>query len=457
MNIQSINDDFNYNNITLGNPQSIQGGSYYAKIFTGDSSLIYVQLPKCLTKQGIMSTKKNKYCDLMYERSDSNILIDWIEKIEEKTIKTISDKKDIWFHNELTNSDIETMTNPISRSFKSGKYILIRTNIDCNKHTGKSKCIGYDEKETCVDIETLESATNIIPLILLEGVRFTSRSFEIDIKLIQFMTIDKSVIEHKCLIKKTDKKESTSDHLGKENIKGESKDIESKPSSPINVDPMTSYQIKDKIESPKLIKSEHDIHIEKDSTNDADTNDADTNEADTNRTDTNETDTNDADTNEADTNRTDTNRTDTNDADTNDADANEADANDDGMNKVGMNKADTNNVGMNKADINELMNDTECDIVDNDNIEKSLDIVSSLEKNEIEEITLDVTGENLDEIKIREPNEIYYEIYQRAKHKAKEFKTKALKAYLEAKQIKVKYMLDDSDDSDNDEIQNYLD
>ena len=115
MNIQSINDDFNYNNLSLGNPQSIQGGSYYAKIFTGDSSLIYVQLPKCVTKQGIMSTKKNKYCDLMYERSDSNLLIDWIEKIEEQILQIISDKKDIWFHNELSNSDIETMINPISR------------------------------------------------------------------------------------------------------------------------------------------------------------------------------------------------------------------------------------------------------------------------------------------------------------------------------------------------------
>jgi len=70
MNIQSINGEFNYNNITLGNPQSIQGGSYFTKIISKDSSQLYVQLPKCATKQGIISTKKNKYCDLMYERND---------------------------------------------------------------------------------------------------------------------------------------------------------------------------------------------------------------------------------------------------------------------------------------------------------------------------------------------------------------------------------------------------
>jgi len=375
MNIQSINGEFNYNNITLGNPQSIQGGSYFTKIISKDSSQLYVQLPKCATKQGIISTKKNKYCDLMYERNDSNLLIEWIEKIEEKLLKIISDKKDIWFHNELTNSDIETMINPISRSFKSGKYILIRTNLDCNKHTGKSKCIGYDEKEIHINIETLEASTHIIPLILFEGIRFTSRSFEIDVKLIQFMTIDNTVIEHKCLIKKNNKKEPVEDTSQKQ-MNGE---------LIAEINTFVPDSITDLLSDTDSPHPSSPVPTPETSPDTAPETSPDT-------------------------------------------------------------APETSPDTAPETSLESEMEDIE---------EKSPKTNSALEKNKIEEITLDI-DENLDEIKIREPNEIYYEIYKTAKKNAKELKTKALKAHLEAAQIKVKYMLDDSDDSNDDETLNHL-
>ena len=55
-------------------------------------------------------------------------------------------------------------------------------------------------------------------------------------------------------------------------------------------------------------------------------------------------------------------------------------------------------------------------------------------------------------MKIKQPNEIYYEMYKKARLEAKEAKKKAQKAYLEAKQIKDLHLLDisDSDSSDSD-------
>lgn len=54
-------------------------------------------------------------------------------------------------------------------------------------------------------------------------------------------------------------------------------------------------------------------------------------------------------------------------------------------------------------------------------------------------------------IKIKQPNEIYYEMYKKARLEAKEAKKKAQEAYLEAKQIKDLHLLDISDsDSDSD-------
>jgi len=267
------------------------------------------------------------------------------------------------------------MINPISRSFKSGKYILIRTNLDCNKHTGKSKCIGYDEKEIHINIETLEASTHIIPLILFEGIRFTSRSFEIDVKLIQFMTIDNTVIEHKCLIKKNNKKEPVEDTSQKQ-MNGE---------LIAEINTFVPDSITDLLSDTDSPHPSSPVPTPETSPDTAPETSPDT-------------------------------------------------------------APETSPDTAPETSLESEMEDIE---------EKSPKTNSALEKNKIEEITLDI-DENLDEIKIREPNEIYYEIYKTAKKNAKELKTKALKAHLEAAQIKVKYMLDDSDDSNDDETLNHL-
>jgi hypothetical protein len=71
--------------------------------------------------------------------------------------------------------------------------------------------------------------------------------------------------------------------------------------------------------------------------------------------------------------------------------------------------------------------------------------------NELKEIdlSLDEIPEE-EQIQIKNRNDVYYKMYQDAKRKAKMARDLALSAYLEAKQIKNTYMLDDLDDSDSD-------
>jgi hypothetical protein len=57
----------------------------------------------------------------------------------------------------------------------------------------------------------------------------------------------------------------------------------------------------------------------------------------------------------------------------------------------------------------------------------------------------------MDTINIKEPNEVYLDIYKAAKQKAKALKNEAIKAYLEAKRIKELYMLDIVDSSEEEE------
>ena len=70
----------------------------------------------------------------------------------------------------------------------------------------------------------------------------------------------------------------------------------------------------------------------------------------------------------------------------------------------------------------------------------------------MQEINLDVL-EDLEHahLKLKNPTQVYYEMYRTAKQRAKELKKNAIAAYLTAKQIKSIHMLEDSEsDSDSD-------
>ena len=79
------------------------------------------------------------------------------------------------------------------------------------------------------------------------------------------------------------------------------------------------------------------------------------------------------------------------------------------------------------------------------------------DKLELKEVDLNFTLEddNLeifenDTITLKKPNEVYYELYKAARVKAKLAKKNAIIAYLEAKNIKKTYMIDNLDESESD-------
>jgi|688.fasta_scaffold07046_4 hypothetical protein len=67
------------------------------------------------------------------------------------------------------------------------------------------------------------------------------------------------------------------------------------------------------------------------------------------------------------------------------------------------------------------------------------------------EINLEELIVDEEPIKLKKRNDIYQKMYKEAKDKAKMAKKLALMAYLEAKRIKNEYMIDDINDSENDE------
>ena len=382
MDIFKPTQEFEFNKITLGNPLPIQGGAFFSKvIFSDKEKELFIQLPKCTTKQAIISTKRGKYCDLMYSRDQNETFFNWLEKLETVFHGLIDKNKNLWFTGDYSKDDIENMMSPITRMYKSGEYILIRVYINSNKHTGEDKCSVYNEDEVNIDINTIVPETNIIPLVLIDGVKFTSRSFELDIKLSQLMVLKEPVTLKKCLIRVSDEIEK---NISSSNVK------EQQVSQQVSQQASQQSALKQASQITQTIKEEIKEVIS------------------------------------------------------------------DISNTIAENKKALDNKDeINEDEINE---DNEDDEDNDENANKNKESVSVNKYNtNLEEVNLEniIQENNLERIKLKKPNEVYYDIYRSAREKAKNMRKLAIQAYLEAKEIKTKYILEDIDISDDDEENEY--
>ena len=67
--------NINLDEINLANPTPLTGGSYFTKLSVGQyAKNLYLQLPKSLTKQGIMKNSNKTYCDLMFNSSNKELI-----------------------------------------------------------------------------------------------------------------------------------------------------------------------------------------------------------------------------------------------------------------------------------------------------------------------------------------------------------------------------------------------
>ena len=93
---------------------------------------------------------------------------------------------------------------------------------------------------------------------------------------------------------------------------------------------------------------------------------------------------------------------------------------------------------------------------DNDlsNNEIKIDLEPLEKKEELHEVEINMSTIK-DSISLKDPNEVYLEIYKEARKRAKQAKKLAIQAYLEAKRIKSVYLIDQFDsetESDDDDL-----
>jgi len=394
-NIVEPNETFDFSKLSLAHPVGIQGGAYFTKIEYNKKPL-YIQTTKGQSRQGFVKTGKKYYVDLMFDKN-AETLIQWFENLENTCQKLIFNKRETWFQNGLEESDIESAFNSTIRVYKSGKFYLLRTNIK-NNHNNLPTIKIYNEQEIPVNMEDVNAETNIISILEIQGIKFTTRNFQIEIELKQIMVLNNEPLFDNCLIKmdkpiKTQEPFiTTTTSFNKENREETREETKKDSTQASNNEIFEDAFVNDLSNKEEIL----DFNIDK-------LNDENENQ----------------------------------DTDT-------------------YNKNIENDYSLEKP--NDSLIEKKEEIIDFDfeeleeNIEENKD-----ELNEIENLDFDLSLENkLDSslgnepIQLKKPNQVYFELYKEARNKAKMAKKNAIVAYLEAKNIKKTYMLESLIDSDSD-------
>ena len=359
-NIFEASSDFDFSQLHLENPTPLQGGSFFTKINHDDKRLpLYVQLPKGKSKNGIVknTSSKKSFIDLLFPYFESELL-EWFENLEIKCRELIFEKKDLWFQTEMDLDDIDNMFISPAKSYKSGKFLVVKAQIPVTKQIKRDYCIIYDESESILEPDSITENTSLIPLIKIEGIKFSSKSFQLEINLPQIMALNmEENIKASCVIRQNKSCDKNTDIL-------ENKIKDSESSEEIKEN---TLEVKDSLENLESLEKSDDLE---------------------------------------------------------------------------------NSESLEKQEVKYENVDTQENLENNEKSDNVvLNITDSEDPNKLQEIDLSINDDGT-EISLKKPNEIYYEIYRVAKLKAKNMKQLALEAYLEARNIKTKYMLEEIDNSE---------
>ena len=450
----------------LKQPKPMRGGSYISYLVKNDKN-VYVQVPKCSTKQGIIKSGKKMYCDLLFSSANDEHLefIQWIENLESKCHNLIFDKKDMWFNEDFDLNDIETnFTSPI-RIYKSGKFYLLR--VQFNNMNKNIDCTVYNENEELMDINTVKESNNILSLLQFKGVRFTTKSFHFDIVMKQIMVFENENEQFKkCLIKKdvnqndkhlekvggTNEKNENDDDINEEkneqNLTLEIINVDTNLTNDLEENDVVQKDLEENKEENDVVKKENKLLLLKNKDDD----DSDIKKEIDNKTcgvDDNvecQIETISLNENELHNNvHMDENKNELMDENKNEL----MGENKNELMDENKNELNDENETEKRTVMGETNKETLEDLTNSDDNSNDLDINL---KNHLEKLKpLDIDIDNLDneEIKLKEPNEVYIEIYRAAREKAKKARKMAVETYLEAMNIKNTYMLDDIDSSDD--------
>ena len=448
--IYQVNKDFDFSKLTLANPNGLQGGAYFTKLKI-DNGPLYIQMPRSLSKQGIVKTEKKMYCDLLFTNDDTEV-IEWILGLEERIQDIIYEKRNLWFQSDLDLDDIQSSFNSSLRSYKGNKC-LIRTNIVTPKHINYRPNIQiFDEDEKEKSVEEITGSSPIITILEVTGVRFTSRNFQLELVLKQIMMLENKPIFNNCLFKRSDKsgqenklEQGLNIPITKNSDKSESLeengDLETFSDSSVddtvskteNVNAGSEVVKVETIEEQNKTEESKPVSVDKDDSVSVKDHVASINNTNENI-------------------KTDIVNTAQDNSGDNSGDNEEKDDTDENEEKNTESLEKSVEQPLEKQQI-ETTEDA-----DSETLGKSMS--KDVENISLDLQEIDIGGyedlANDSSVSLKNPNEVFLEIYKEAKEKAKVARRTAIQAYLEAKKIKKTYLLDNYIDSESDSESDFI-
>lgn len=398
--IFNTDSSFDFQKLHLAKPYQIPGGNFFIR-FSTDNKPLYIQPPKCTTKQGILKAGKKYYTDLMFTNEHADF-IEWMENLESHCQNILYKNRSDWFEGDMEMHDIENYFTAPLKIYKSGKFYISRVNITTN--LGKPTLKIYNEDEDIISIDDVNDKMNIMTILEIKGIRCSATCFQIDIDIKQMMTMKPENIFDKCLFNST------------------------KPHKTINIDE-TFQNVNN--EEPDVIHTSREIPYDNIHVDTNDKYEEEVNVEDVNSESSGETENNSSLVDNLD--KVDTVFTELDNFDNN------------------------TNHHVEPAVENTVMDEN---VQQKQGIVEKGSYINKKPLEEVEmqeiELSLDKIPEDC-KISIKNKNNIYYEMYKEAKRKAKVARDLALSSYLEAKRIKNVYMLEDASDSEDSDYENIED
>jgi hypothetical protein len=439
----TISHDFS--TLCLGPPTTVAGGSYFTRIMHKNNKPLYVQTPKCFSKQGFVKSGKRIYVDLMFDNNDT-IFIDWIERLEAKCQELVYVKGEKWFQTKLEKDDIETaFTSPL-KVYKSGKFYLLRVNVKPNIKI-------YNESDKVVNLEEIVETNSLISILEIQGIKFTSRNFQIEIDLKQSLVVSPDPFLDACFIKKPVRPVTVNNAETDKRILGILKGSSDLPENNVfDLEPISVAKVEPINNEPNnKVEPNNEISLsleEFDFDEDFDAKTAANTVANTVVANTVVANTVVANTVVANTVVANTVANTVANISLDIEDLNVSP--DASLSKKLESSLNTNFDANLTKKLSENL-DSNFDTNFDANLDANFDATLDTNFNDsLSEFTIPFTNINdLETLTLKKPNQVYHEIYQKAREKAKAAKKAAMLAYLEVKNIKKTYMLDNMDDSDS--------
>lgn len=183
---------FSFDQLQLMNPKPLPDHYFLSNLFIQQEE-IFLQTPKCTSKQGIVMSANKKCIDFVFT-SQHEVFLQWIVSLEEHVQKLIYEKRNVWFMEDTIGMD-DIQQSFVSIIKQKGSTYTVRAYLPSASLS--TDPILFNDAKLPIEESSIKETTTLIGILQFVGIRFNQHSFQMILQIKQLMTLTLNV---KCLI-----------------------------------------------------------------------------------------------------------------------------------------------------------------------------------------------------------------------------------------------------------------